>query len=82
MSIRCFSEWLTWSVASSAAQGGEAQTFVMTQQVSLQDFKYQAYTRSYIAQKLIPLVRTVGEGVVFLLAPFCWYWRFNQGWAG
>ncbi|GJL52948.1 MAG: hypothetical protein NPIRA02_00800 [Nitrospirales bacterium] len=59
--------------------GDVAGTLVMTQQALLQDLKYQAYTRSYIAQKLVPLMRTVGEGIVYLLAPFLLVLAFQPG---
>jgi hypothetical protein len=42
----------------------------LAQEATTQDLKYQAYTKSYIAAKFLPVLRTVAEGLVYLVTPF------------
>jgi len=62
--------WKNAESADAKRRAATADTVLLQQQAIQKDLKFQSYSKSYVAQKVVPLLRTIVEGVVYIMTPF------------
>lgn len=60
-------------------RGSTTESILLQQQAIRQDLKGQSYAKSLVAQKLIPMLRTIVEGLVYAMTPIILVLAFSPG---
>ncbi|MBK8380280.1 MAG: hypothetical protein IPL14_20890 [Nitrospira sp.] len=55
--------WKNAESADAKRRAATADTVLLQQQAIQKDLKFQSYSKSYVAQKVVPLLRTIVEGL-------------------
>ena len=60
-------------------KGSASESILLQQQALRQELKGQTYSRALVAQKLIPMLRTIVEGLVYAMTPIILVLAFSPG---